>query len=536
MSKKSRVTQELANGFPSWTKVRSDEQSNGQSLINVIGHNMETLDTELNRGFSNTHLTTANVDEIDLTYRFSLPTSFEFEVDNPNQLSPQPLVPTVSGRIGNDWYDISEVDTGSIKDFWYEAVPDRLSRVQVYSGVNKNILIAESSGVLWENLPDPFLDNRVYIDVVGPALLAQLENEAGFLQSKIRIRGTTWKDTEEAEEIGFIYSRSVKSNKVWKEIDRVDALDFPQNADITITSHGFNLDNYVDHYGEISQFEHSRDNLTSFWSINESCWASGLYLLENKTYAASRALDVLGNRVDLTPHREWELLDSGMNTIEPIDLAIVPFQQRAWVVTNSGLYLYELDWDTPSMHPLAGRTTSPLSQIVTNRDWVTRDEEVEVELRFVRPIKTVVKHRLSVKYPDGTSFAVLEDGSLVPTVSGWVINGPEERTLRRNMFFEFSDLGDHLLTLEAEYTGGIQEIDKRQVRVCSKTPLAQFDLSEFISTTVSGVDIDHQHRLLVVDDNNDVHYLQPHYDNMLIDYNGKEIIFREPYEEVKVIK
>lgn len=538
MSKKYRTTQELANGFPDWSKIRQDEQSVGQGLLNVVSKNFETMDTELFRGGANLSLTTANVGEIDLVYRFQLPETFEFEVDNSTQLQPIALSPTVSGRIGTDWYSVSETETGGIKNFWYEAIPDRVDIDGTWSGVNHILLDGNSEGFSYTTIEDPFLSNTLYVEVSGVALLQEApETEDGFLQAKVRLTGTTWKDTTEAEQIEYIFSEQKKSLKAWKEIDKVQAIDFPASGNIKICSHGFNLNSYRDPFGDLSQYEHSRDNLTTFWNLGDSCWSPGTRLLEARTYNATTALNVLRNRTDTFPVREWELLDSGNNTIYPLDIAPIPFTQRAWAVTQSGLFLYDLGFDQPSQSGLRGRTTSPLAQIGTTRDYVTREEVVEVELLYVRPIRTVIRHRLTVKFPDGISMGILADGTLVSTSTDyWVRNLKEDRLLRSPLDFVMTDLGDHIFTLEAEYHGGDIEVDKRLVRVASKEPLVEFNLYNLIGTTASGVDVDHQQHILVIDDNKDVHRIVPHYDNMLIDFNAKEIIFREDYDEIKVLK
>jgi hypothetical protein len=536
MAKKSRITQELANAFPDWTKVRNDEQSVGQSFLNQAAENLETIVTELYRGNHNLFLTTANVAEIDITYRLSLPNSFEFELDNPSQLTPIPVAPTVSGLVGNTWYSIRELD-GGVREFWYEAIPDRLSLTTTYSGVNYLLLDTTSEDISYSGTVDIFLENRLSLDISGDSLFSEASNPEGYLRSKVRLTGTSWKDIEESEELSFVYSQTKKTLKTWKEIDTIEAIDFPEVGNIKIYSHSFNLENYPDPYDNISQFSHSRDNLTSFWEISESDWTEDLILLKNKTYAATRALDVLQNRVDKVHYREWELLDMDSQPIIPIDIAPIPYSSRTWALTVSGLYLFDLEYDQPSQHLLMGKTISPLSQISTNRDYVTRGEELEVELRFVRPLKTVMRHRLQIQYPDGSKFGVLEDGTLVATTTKyWVDNLAETRLLRPAIIFELEDLGDYLFTLEVQYLGGDIEIDKRIVRVSSKTAIAEFDINSIIGNDAVGLDIDHLARLLILDSNSDVHHIELHYDQMLIDYEGKELVFREPYDNIKVIK
>lgn len=538
MGKKSRSTQELANGFPEWAKTRFDEQSVGQSFLNVIGQNLETIDTELYRGYKNLALTTANVAEIDQTYRYLLPASFEFDVDDPNQLTPLPLAPTVSGKMDDTWYAISEAETGTIEEFWYDAIPDRIELVATEAGAGYSLLSVQSSGLVWEGIPEIFEPNNLWVTVEsGVQLFEAASNTDDFTRSTVRITGTTWKDSEEIEELGFLYNQTQRSIKVWKEITKIEALSFPSQATIHVNSHGFLQENIEDTFELTSQFTHGRDNMPHFWNIQESCWVPGLFLLGNNKYVVDRALDVLRNRTEVGVHREWELVDSELNTITPVDIAPIPFTQRAWVVNASGLYLYDLEWDQPDTSVLVGRTQSPLAQIEADKIYVTRDEVVEVQLRFIRPIQTVIRHRLSIKYPDGVTMGVLADGTLVSESSDyWVDSIQEERQLRHPTDFQFDDAGDHLLTLEVLYQGNETQIDKRIIRVCRKEPLAEFDLYSVIGVEAKAIDVDHQQRLLVLDTNDDAHEILPRYDTMLIDYGRKEVVFREPYTEVKVIK
>jgi hypothetical protein len=96
-------------------------------------------------------------------------------------------------------------------------------------------------------------------------------------------------------------------------------------------------------------------------------------------------------------------------------------------------------------------------------------------------------------------------------------------------------LGDHLLTFECEYLDGVIDTSQRLVRVQAKIPLAVINLSS-ISTTITGIDIDHLGHVLVRESSGKVHQLQFHYDNVLVDFENKELIFRDKYDEVKVIK
>lgn len=539
MAKKTKVTQEMANGFPKWTKVRMDDQSIGQQLLNTIGVNLERIETELFRGFKNTSLTTANVGEIDLTYRYTLPRSFFFEVDDVNTLSPIPVPPTMSGLIEGEWVEIAEAESGGLREFWYDAIPDRVTEVEVYSGEGYKTLDAVSSGLLWESIPNPPSANNLLVTVQSGIKLfdAVTDNSGEFTRAKVRIEGTTWKGTSEVEEIGFLYNQTLKSIKVWEKIDKIEALDFPSEANISVRSHGFFQKNAEDSFELTSQFKDGRDNMPHFWNLEESCWLPGLTLLTDNIYVVNKAIDVLRNRTEVQPYRQWELLNESEDTIEPLDIALLPYQERFWAVSASGLYLYDNEWNQPDIKLLTGKTNSPLAQITLEKDYVTRDEPLEVELRFVRPIKTVVRHRFSITFPDGVTMGVLADGTLVAgTEDFWVASNGEERLLRHSTELQLEEYGDHVLTLEVSYFDGSVETDKRLVRVDFKKPLREFDLYTLIGEEAKAIDIDHQQRILVLDVNDNIHRLDVHYDIALIDYLNKELVFREPYEEVKVIK
>ena len=538
MPKKSRSTQELANGFPRWTKVRWDDQSVGKTFLNVIGKDVEKIRTELYRNFKNTFLSTSNVDEVDITYTFDLPNSFEFTVDDSTQLSPVSVSPTVSGLIDGTWYEIDEATTGSLEEFWYESVPDRIEIIDVISGITYNLVDNSSDELVYSGINDLFEPNKLYITVSsGVQLFETADNNEDFKRATILVTGTTWKGTEEQEELGFLYNQTLRSEKVWSSIDKIETIDFPTPANISIQSHAFLQDNIEDTFSTLSQFTDGRDNLPHFWNLEESCWVPGLQLLSDNKYVVDTAINVLRNRTELEYYRQWELLDENENTIIPLDIAPVPYKQRTWAVSASGLYLYDLDWEISDMKKLTGKTSGAVAQIEINNYYPTRDEEVEVLLRLIRPIRTAIRHRLSIEFPDGISYGILADGTLVSITSDyWVENFGEQRLLRGATALELDDIGEHILTLEVLYVNNITEIDKKSIVVAAKTPMAEFDLYSLIGKDAKAIDIDHQHKLIVLDIDNDVHYIKLHYDTMLIDYDNKQIIFREPYEQVKVIK
>lgn len=532
--RRSRITQELANGFPDWTKVRNDDQSVGKSFLNVIGLGLEPLFTELERGKKNMFLSSFFVGEIDQTFILDLPESFSFTIDSPNSLVPVVSSPTLSGLVDDTWIAIEEVENGSVKTFWYDANPTRVTELETFSingflvasGVSSdNSLTLVNSGL--------FLDNQLTIVVDGENLI-EVNDLNELRRSSIRIIGETWKETIEQEDIVFLFSETKQTRKAWNSIDSIKPIDFVSESTINIYSHKFNLPYYSDSFETLSQRFDTRENLPLFWSIEQSL--TGDSILHADMYNVTRAIDLLKFKPTIAEVQNWELVDLAGSSLEVLDIAVLPYQQKMIALDQERILIYDLFFELPDLKLLAPKTPNALIDLEISSDYIIRAEEVEITTLFVRPIKTIVKHRMKLTYPDGAEFGILLDGTLVPTSSDfWIRQEITERFIRTPFFLELDDFGEHIITLECQYLDNTTETVERLVLVQHKQALAEIDISEIISNPV-GIDIDHQNNLLILDDSNTVHRLKLHFDKALIDFDSKQIIFREVYDQVKVIK
>lgn len=532
MVKKNLTTQELANAYPDWSRVRSDDQSTGKALLNTLAANLDSIVTELYRGYDNLYLSTANVSEIDLVYAYPLPSRYEIPVDSTVHIEPNPVLPTVSGRVGNDWFEVEEVLTGSIKDFWYEALPTRISLNSTFSGITYSLVDGTSDEYSWSLDTELDIENKLNITVVSGLYLWQEEKDS-IQRSKIRITGTTWKDTEEVEELVFLYNKTKQTAKTWKEIEKIEAVDFPVSANVTVTSFRFNQAYYDDPYRDLQQFEDSRDNLPLFWRVEDGL-ASGVSTLSASAYTGLVVSDLLRNVTDIKTLRQWEFIDEGSSPIEVLDIAPIPYSRRCWAVTATGLHLYSLDFDMPDVSSL-NRDANSLIRIEVTNDYPIREEEVGIDLLLKRPIKTLVSHRVTLTYPDGESWGIDEDGSLVTTSGNYWVEGIlHDRFIRPTFFLSLEEYGEHILTLDALYSDGTSETEERIITVESKQPLVSFDLTELGLSGITAVDIDHLHNLTLLDSSGDAHRINLHHDVMLVDYSQRELLFRENYDEIKI--
>jgi hypothetical protein len=532
--RKSKVTQELVNGFPSWSKVRSDEQSVGQSYLNVIGLEMELLFTEMFRAEKNMFLSTANVDEIDQTYKLTLPTSFTFSTNSTNALSPEFISPTISGLVNDEWVAITEITDQSIRSFWYEAAPTRITEVDRFN-IEGTLVASGTSSDMSLTLINSglFLDNKLTIEVDGETLITVDSNNV-LQRSKVRIQGTTWKETVEQEDSIFLFAETKPSQKAWLNISSIKTLDFPSESSVNIYSHQFNRPYYLDSFETLSQFVESRENLPIFWSIEESIFGDSI--LHAEVYTVNKAIDLLKSKPARHEFRNWELLDSESQSLLIKDIAMVPFKQMFYAISDNRFFVYDTYLELPDLTLLNPKTPNSLIDLEVSSDYVIRGEELEISPLLARPIKTISKHRMKLTYPDGAEFGILLDGTLVPTTTDfWIVTETSDRFIRQPFVLELDDFGQHVITLEVQYLDEIQEIIERAILVQSKLPLSEIDLSSLIDVPV-GIDIDHQGRILILDEDNVVHQMLLHYDVALVDFNLKELILREDYDEIKVIK
>lgn len=527
--RKSKLLQELANGFPEWTKVRKDDQSIGKSLLNAYALGAEDLFTELDRNLKNLFLTTANSIEIDQLEIFSIPQSFPFQKINENTLAEEKLIGTVSGLL-NTWVPVENIVTGSVKDFWYDALPTRITLDETFASNNIIASGLASSVDLTLNFTAIQSPNVLSIKV-DSAKLVHINNDNVLIKPKIRVSGLTWKDTVETEDVVFLYSETKNTFKVWKEINSISCIDFPEEANILVSLFNFNQELYNDSFTELSQFTYKRENFPIFWKLIQDEF--GKSILTANTYVATRAVELLKHQPQFEEIQSWNLLDENNNALELVDIAPVPFQQKLLGLVSSGIYVFDTYFDYPDLKIMTEKTSNNLIDIETTSDYIIQNEEIEVLCLFQKPIKTIVKHRLKIKYPDGQEFGILEDGTLVSTSSNfWVADERTERFIRQPFVIELQDFGSHVITLEAIYLDGSTQITQRVVTVVKKNALKYIDFSD-ITNTAEGISFNHLNQVLIKDGGN-IYRLNLHYDYCLWDIENLELILREKYNSIKI--
>ena len=540
MTKKAISTQNLVNAFPSWSNIRQDEQSLGFQFLNTVGIQMDDMRQQLEILSDNFFLSTARVSDIDLYYYFKLPGNFEFSKEDSDTSALIYTPPTVSGLDANgSFYEVSIAEDNDVESFWYKTSPSRISLGEVVSGAH---LLA--SGYVSES---PFeiltpsgllhIDNKITVKVSGGTTFIQsLENGTASV-GIVQLQGQTRLGQDITEEITFLQDGTKQSQHDFDSLEAVRAYNIssPESSFVTVTSAMFNQDDYSVAFPDLARNQ-NRNQEPLFWSLSSGN-TSGQYVLNLLHYDIDDQLIRIAGFSDKSSVLQTELLNSNLDNIHPLDLAVEPHSNNLWIITSSGLYLYDDSLPYPETTQLDQKDYNSPSVIEPSSLYVIKGETIQLDYVWRRPVETFVKHRAWVQKPDGTQYS-LEDGVEVAYHTGdssWIFGEPRKREIRASELYTLDQRGDYLYTLEVLYGNGTTSIDQRIVSVVYKTPKAEYDLSSLeIDNNITGIDIDSEYKIWISNDLDGKFEIKRHYDTMIIDFRKKIIYFVEPFEQIRI--
>ena len=534
--KKSAVTQELANNFASWTRVRQDDQSLGYRMLNAFANSMEHMEKQLGRMGANTFLPTANISEIDQLYRVVLPRDFEFEIDNQDPSNECPIAPDVLGLQDTVWYTVEQADQNDIQSFWYELAPDRVTvgtTIDSTSGSGDYTLINDTAdnfpktGSFLHHLQD---GGKIVVEATGGTQYLKVDKQS-VRRARVLLEGITRKGTQEEEVIVFPWDMKQTSTKEWKELTAVRLLDMEDAVTITVRSADFIHGPYLVPYN--LRFSPQRNKIDEFWDVGLVDTVNTLDWIE---YTSDEWQQLVLGFSDKGVRESWELLDSGNTNIAAVDIALEPFSERAWVIDNTMLYLFDTNQTIiENVEALRDRTQGTNLAFDLEFPSVVLGEDIVFIPIHARPLKEIQAYRIWYQTPTGDKFHFDATGTPQTFDNTFYIRDvfPLKRTVDSIKKVTSTERGEYILGFDAIYIDQEEDHERVVVPVQSKQAQAEFDLSS-IGTNLTGIDFDTDHNLWVLDDNGDYHNIVMHYDKMLIDFVNKIIYFREQYENVDV--
>lgn len=530
--KKSNVTRELVNAFPEWTRVRKDELSLGYQLLNAVAQPMERMEKELIRMRANYYLVTANLDEIDILYKVKLPASFTFEENNDDPTEPIPYPPTVSGLLDGTYYEVQPAGDNDLASFWYDAIPDRYSIGLSIDGIDTDELLSTTvSGLPVTGVYEHHLNGgTVWVEAVGGTEYLTFEGRK-LNRGRMILTGLTRKGTYETETIIFPWDMKQKSMKEWDKIYDIDTFDIEPEVLIQVRSSDFNQPPYLSPWN--TRFSPQRKKIDEFWSLGEDY---GFCTIDRVEYVSDEWQQLVLGFSDKHTVESWELLDSSMINISGVDMALQPFQDRAWVITEDAqLYCYDTsEMMASGIDRIRDKTPGSEVQIEVEDTNVVRGSDIIFIPWHARPLQEIRRYRVWYQTPSGNKYGIKDKSPVAFTSDFWVRgSGTITRSIENNISITAAELGEYMIVLEAEMWDGSEHTEKTLVSVNYKQPLKHLDLSSDIPEDCLGIDFDADQKMWVKTVSG-YHQIDFHYDLMIIDYINKMLYFREKYDSVEV--
>ncbi len=533
--RKSKVVQELVNIYPPWSKVRSDDQSIGFQILNAASQSIERMDKQLDDQENNNFLTTANVNEIDLLHRVDLPANFEFAQDTTDPTNPTPINPMVSGLVIDDlmsgYVPVTVAELNDVETFWYTSVPNRMNLSIPVSGVSHILYTGTSnedfpySGELLHHLEG----GTIWIETESGTQYIKQNDLGGLDRASIVLTGTTRKGTEETETFIFPWDQKQKSKKEWKAIERVDLYNIEDGVRVQLRSADFNNQPHLEHYN--LKYSNNRNKIDEFYGLS----SDGHYL-DRIGYISDEWQQIMLGFSDTEIKERWELLDSNMNTVSGVDMALEPYSNRAWVTTSSGIiHCYDTDeFMISGVNYLDDRTPGAEVQMEFSERRLVLGEEIRFTPSIARPLQEVTKYRVWYKTPSGAKFG-LKDGNPVAFSSNfWAYpENMNDRALEPEIVLVASERGEYVFCLESTMVDETTWIDKQIVMVQFKQPLKSINVASQLAQPIQGIDFDSDQQMYL----KTALYYYPvklSTDVMIIDYDNKVIYLHEEYDSIKV--
>jgi len=528
--KKSNATRDLVNIYPPETRVRH-EQSVGFTFLNAFGKTLEYMDRSLIRSKHNQYLLTANLNEIDLLYKVTLPTTFSFTVDTSDPAVDQEIAPTVSGYIDGSWLSVTQASLNSLEELWYNSLPSRVTLGDSITNIDYELLSFTASGVGIEGDWEHHLDDGgwLWVTASGGSQYLRVE-DANLYRGRVTVRGTTKRGQEDAETLVFPWDMTQHTEKEWKTIEKIEAHDIEDDVILTVKSANFNATDRIDFWN--TAYSDMRRKIDEFWGLG---WASEGSSLERIRYITDEWEQLILGMTDKYVEEAWELLDSNYNPVSLVDMVIQPFTSRAWAISSSGqLYCYEAEADMVSgISFLRDRTPGSYVRIDIEPRWVLYGEDIVFLPWHARALQEINRYRVWYQTPGGVKYGLLNGSPVAWSSDFWVTGGELGREIEGEITISAGERGEYLLALEVDLDDGTTHKDRVIVSVNYKLPVCSIDISDIISNPILGMDFDSNQKLWIK--TSDTFYqLDFHTDQMLVDYKNKIIYFKEPYTQVSI--
>jgi hypothetical protein len=536
MNKISPITQEMTNAFPGWTRLRQESQSMGFQLLNAIADPIEKLEINLNKLDHNNFLNSFNLDEPTLIFKAPI-SSYQFQEVTENGRFVKYIPPVVQGYLdGSTTVTVKNIEDGSLKSFWEDSDPDRITLKKTFSGSSIEISQTPVLQFLDGTISLPLTHHaegggKFYFDLVSSVPYIKLEDQI-LAKARIKIEGINEKNVKDSETIVFVWRNITESKRNWKKITKIESYDCSENATLSVSSESISHSEYL----SLSNLRHSAqgNKIDEFWGIlNET---NGSFL-ERVEYTSDKPHTLINYPAEKMTKDRWALKEKSGTSISNIeDMALIPFKDKFWAlgeITNK-LYLFSLGIENyEKLDKLLEKDSDcELSIIFATEDVVT-SEELRFSVWHERHLEVIDQLQIYYTAPDGQVTYLTNSGA-----SGFENFTEAERIIFRQKI-PITQEGEYLFTAKMKDPDGVEKGTCKIFKNNIKTAIGEFSLTGIIpaSKTPVGVYFDKDQNLIVkATESGNAYYYQvkQHKDVMLLDYEKKAILLHEKYEGISV--
>lgn len=535
----STISQELANYLPDWTKARYDKFSNFQQIINPAANFLEEIDNKIQFDLANAFVQTANYNELSTLYKVEIGSNFDFKTTILDDGTSLQVPPDVQARLNISLLHPNAEFLNDIKNVYYKKLPTRVETEKVK--LNSNIIVAKSVAQLNKAMLNVTLARAgsVCFKIEDGVKFSQVDKITGDLLVVVaRIKGTSSQGADQEEDISIIDNDNYFTKKRWSEIESIQFINLPTESGVHYTlQYVQDGDSYI-----ADVFRHTSvdgTTKTTFWKLEQTDYGS---VLAQNVFVAEQIDDIISSLGQKTPVNEYELLDvNGTTNLDLIAIAVDPFSNFIYGLDEDYLYVFDKREPYTDVLELMPRNPGdPDFVLDLATDSLSRGDSVKtVEISGTQKIidKQMTRYRFSVRFPDGVTRYILEDGSLTTNKNQAIIlvdrNTPQ--VFSRSISVDIDQLGDYIFYAEASFEDGSKSIDAKIARILKKPALSKYKLyRSLLGNEAINLVRDFDGQLKILDSSDYLHTVRLCKDNMLIDYENGVLYFNENYDEIAI--
>jgi hypothetical protein len=509
-------------------------------MLEPIGRELENWYWWENYNLGNNLVNTSDLSQLQGVRRLSLPPTFNFRTRHDSD-SLVYLPPTsVKGVVGETEYSLTQAYNNKLEDFWY-GLPSRISAAgesYTYYAIIPPIQVSNLSSVAPKTIPVP---GKLFVTISNNG--SSVKNYHGTIaRSAVELVGRDIYGLKARERILFTFNGSILTKRSWSEIETVETHYIDDTANIQVdwlpvgNSHIFDS-------GGLS-ISTSREKFR-FFSLNHRGNRS---FVQHLRFSASDFNTVQDGNDTKDAEYEVELLRSNGNVLRGAGwLAQWPHRRWLTVTEGSHVHFYPTSIPYPNLEPLAKRSSDPILQIETDKEWYYPTETVTLDYNVKHPFWQVLRTRWSVETPDGNIFGINASGQEITySNSGWVDN---EGAARFDKVGFQGETIDYPLSSRGRYVFYLESIVKNPLDGVDVAPFSQLDVKVVTSSSLTAeasvelpvsvgtsayFTFDSYGRPWSISDAGTAHRVQFHFDKYLVDFDNKVVLTQEDYDYLEV--